>query len=207
MRVRAIAAGSEHCLALTTDGRVLSWGNAEPPPENLRDVTAIAAGTFVSLALLSDGSVVGWGATGVPDGLRDVTAIAAGGGMCFATQTDGTVVGWGKHFVHDAMAAIEWQASSPPSVVSKSGGFALSIDANGAVSRQKLGDFMMGAVPDPPPGASRSVASVGAGFAHGLAVLEDRSVLTWAEQDQLRDANLTPPTNLKDVVALSIIHI
>jgi len=203
MRVRAIAAGSEHCLALTTDGRVLSWGNAEPPPENLRDVTAIAAGTFVSLALLSDGSVVGWGATGVPDGLRDVTAIAAGGGMCFATQTDGTVVAWGKHFVHDAMSAIEWQASSPPSVVSKSGGFALSIDANGAVSRQKLGDFMMGAVPDPPPGASRSVASVGAGFAHGLAVLEDRSVLTWAEQDQLRDANLTPPTNLKDVVAVA----
>ena len=75
MRVRAIAAGSEHCLALTTDGRVLSWGNAEPPPENLRDVTAIAAGTFVSLALLSDGSVVGWGATGVPDGLRDVLSL------------------------------------------------------------------------------------------------------------------------------------
>ena len=203
MRVRAIAAGSEHCLALTTDGRVLSWGNAEPPPENLRDVTAIAAGTFVSLALLSDGSVVGWGATEVPDGLRDVTGIAAGGGMCFATQTDGTVVGWGRHFVHGAMAAIEWQASSPPSVVSRSGGFALSIDANGAVSRQKLGDFMMGAVPDPPSRASRSVASVGAGFAHGLAVLEDRSVLTWAEQDQLRDANLTPPTNLKDVVAVA----
>lgn len=203
MRVRAIAAGSEHCLALTAHGTVLSWGNAEPPPEDLRDVKAIAAGTFVSLALLSDGSVVGWGATEVPDGLRDVTAIAAGGGMCFATQSDGTVVGWGKHFVHDAITAIEWQASSPPSVISRSGGFALSIDANGAVSRQMLGDFMMGAVPDPPSLASRSVASVGAGFAHGLAVLEDRTVLTWAEQDQLRDANLTPPTNLKDVVAVA----
>lgn len=202
MNVRAIAAGSEHCLALTADGTVLSWGNVEPPPENLRDVKAIAAGTFVSLALLSDGSVVGWGATEVPDGLRDVTAIATGGGMCFATRRDGAVVGWGKHFAHEAVTAIEWQLSSPPSVISKSGGFALWIDTDGAVCREKLGDFMMGAVPEPPAPASRSVASVGAGFAHGLALLEDGTVLTWADQDQLRGADLMPPTDLKDVIAV-----
>ena len=146
MKVLAIAAGSEHCLALTSDGTVLSWGNAPEPPNGLRDVIAIAAGTYVSLALRSDGSVVGWGATEIPADLRDVVAIAAGGGMCFATRRDGSVVGWGKHNAFDPFAPVPWDGRFPPAAVSRSGGFALSINDDGlsATLRRPSGDSVAG---------------------------------------------------------------
>lgn len=203
MRVRAIAAGSEHCLALTTDGRVYSWGNAPKPPDNLHSVVAIAAGTYVSLALLADGSVVGWGATEVPVDLADVTSIAAGGGMCFAVRRDGVVVGWGKHNHFDPVQDVPWPLDSPPAALSRSGGFALSIDASGGVERHRLGDFMMGEVPEPPSSAAFGVTSVAAGFAHALALKDDGSVITWANDDQMVTAELTTPAALRDVAAVA----
>jgi alpha-tubulin suppressor-like RCC1 family protein len=82
-----VAAGCRHSLALTSDGRVLSWGNEEYGQRaqveqgyfdvvrgifwNVQEVkglgtggavpTAIAAGCNFSLALLSDGTVWAWG--------------------------------------------------------------------------------------------------------------------------------------------------
>ncbi|MEW2625662.1 chromosome condensation regulator RCC1, partial [Streptomyces sp. NPDC048106] len=76
--VTAIAAGSEHSLALTSDGRVLAWGSnyygqlgdgtttdrSTPVEVHLpagAQVTAITAGYYHSLALTSDGRVLAWG--------------------------------------------------------------------------------------------------------------------------------------------------
>lgn len=75
--VAAIAAGTDHGLALLSDGKVMAWGyNAfgqlgdgmkggfsDVPVlvSGLSGVTAIAAGADYSLALLSSGEVVGWG--------------------------------------------------------------------------------------------------------------------------------------------------
>jgi alpha-tubulin suppressor-like RCC1 family protein len=77
-RVTAVAVGSSHSLALTSDGTVLTWdvssygapGNGSPPgiyhpvavdlPAGVR-VTAIAAGGDQSLALTADGRVLAWG--------------------------------------------------------------------------------------------------------------------------------------------------
>jgi alpha-tubulin suppressor-like RCC1 family protein len=82
--VIAIAAGGEHWLALTSDGRVLAWGDNEsgdlgngttvstgnefgaPTPAQVAlpagtQVTAIAAGTEDSQAVTSDGRVLAWG--------------------------------------------------------------------------------------------------------------------------------------------------
>jgi alpha-tubulin suppressor-like RCC1 family protein len=80
--VTAIAAGSDHALALLGDGEVAAWGGngdgqlgdgAEGGTSNLptavpglSGVTAIAAGAHHSLALLSGGSLVAWGYN--PDG-------------------------------------------------------------------------------------------------------------------------------------------
>jgi alpha-tubulin suppressor-like RCC1 family protein len=80
--VTAIAAGSEHALALLADGEVSTWGgngagqlgngakggmsNMPTPVANLSGVTAVAAGAHHSLALLSGGSVLAWGYN--PDG-------------------------------------------------------------------------------------------------------------------------------------------
>ncbi|MDQ3630674.1 MAG: DUF1963 domain-containing protein [Actinomycetota bacterium] len=76
-RIRAVAAGNQHSLALTDDGSVLSWGwnfhgaLGTGSRENRRrpgpviglpgPVVAIAAGAYHSLALLEDGAVMAWG--------------------------------------------------------------------------------------------------------------------------------------------------
>jgi hypothetical protein len=92
----AIAAGFQHCVALTAEGRVVAWGVNDAGqcnvPLGLQRVTAIAAGTYHTVALKDDGTVVSWGKVAsdvvagaplwdayVPVGLRGATAIAAGG--------------------------------------------------------------------------------------------------------------------------------
>ena len=62
----AIAAGNEHCLALTAEGRVVAWGNNDVgqtsvPVAALTDVVKIAAGPFSSIALKKDGTIITWG--------------------------------------------------------------------------------------------------------------------------------------------------
>ncbi|NDK29323.1 DUF11 domain-containing protein [Streptomyces sp. TR1341] len=77
-QLTAFAAADDHSLALTSDGRVLAWGQgsygqlgdgtatssttpvAVHLPEGVT-VTAIAAGLYYSLALTSDGRVLAWG--------------------------------------------------------------------------------------------------------------------------------------------------
>ncbi|ORJ53140.1 beta-propeller fold lactonase family protein, partial [Geothermobacter hydrogeniphilus] len=79
--IRAVAAGLDHSLALTEDGRVLAWGgnahgqlgdgsrvnHPKPTPVTdaagtpLTEVVAIAAGYGHSLALRRDGSLFAWG--------------------------------------------------------------------------------------------------------------------------------------------------
>ena len=75
--VQAVAAGNQHSLALTTDGAVVAWGNANRNqnivPDSIKHidadgtehdgktVTAIAEGFNHCLALTEDGEVVAWG--------------------------------------------------------------------------------------------------------------------------------------------------
>ena len=58
----AIAAGTEHTVALRRGGTVVTFGNAtESGPPGLSGVKAIAAGYHCTLALKEDGRVVVWG--------------------------------------------------------------------------------------------------------------------------------------------------
>lgn len=56
----AIAAGSDHCVALKSDGSVVVWGYSgagqTTVPSQLRNVVAIGAGDSHSLAVVSDGT-------------------------------------------------------------------------------------------------------------------------------------------------------
>ncbi len=75
-RCVAIAAGTDHLLALTDDGSVVGWGEngagqIDVPLPN-EDFVAIAAGDLFSCGMKSDGRVLLWGAainggSGVPD--------------------------------------------------------------------------------------------------------------------------------------------
>uniref|UniRef100_A0A7S0WHD4 RCC1-like domain-containing protein n=1 Tax=Chlamydomonas leiostraca TaxID=1034604 RepID=A0A7S0WHD4_9CHLO len=93
-KVKAIAAGARHCLALTADGKVLTWGIGsqgqlgrvpaftqenqpdgkvlfKPSPVNLASaglgrspVVAIATGTYTSFVITKSGEVAAWGLNG-----------------------------------------------------------------------------------------------------------------------------------------------
>ncbi|GIP09184.1 hypothetical protein J1TS5_13540 [Paenibacillus macerans] len=123
--IQAIAAGTNHSLALTKSGDVYSFGlglfgrlghgdtdsQLEPKKiEGLSDIQAIAAGDFHSLALTKSGDVYsfGNGTSGLGHGntedqstpkkiesLSDVQAIAAGGNHSLALTKSGEVYSFG----------------------------------------------------------------------------------------------------------------
>ena len=63
--VAAIAGGSEHTIALTSNGTVVCWGynywGQCNPPAGLASVTQIAGGSEHTIALKSDGTIACWG--------------------------------------------------------------------------------------------------------------------------------------------------
>ena len=104
--VTAIAAGSQHAMALKTNGTVVAWGwnyfgQATPPP-GLSQVVSIACGAAHSLALKADGTVVAWGdntwgQTNVPSGLTNVIEISTAGNHSLARLADQSIVAWGEN--------------------------------------------------------------------------------------------------------------
>jgi trimeric autotransporter adhesin len=117
----ALAAGSQHALALKADGRVLAWGTGTnvvflgpgyqtnaygqtQVPQGLTNVVAIAAGSYHNVALKADGTVAAWGfnsggQTNVPPSATNIIAIAAGYAHCLGLRADGTIIAWGTNHV------------------------------------------------------------------------------------------------------------
>jgi alpha-tubulin suppressor-like RCC1 family protein len=169
----SVSAGSQHSLALKTDGTVLSWGRdfagqlgndtdfldqATPVlVENATEVVAISAGGFHSLALRSDGTVLSWGwdycgqvtqATPVivPE-LYDIVAVSAGGSHSLALNSRGEVFAWGCNDY--------WQ----------------------------LGNQGSWHQPVPTQTKLKSIVAVSAGGQFSLALRSDGSVLSWGRGD------------------------
>ena len=187
-RVKAIAAGAEHTIALTEDGKVLAWGanwagqlgdgatvpQSTPVPVKSQDgqgrlegIIAIAAGTEHSVALRDDGTVWAWGGNRygqLGDGTTDernrpvqvrgkageghlegITAIASGVGHTVALKDDGTVWVLGRSDLH------EW-------------------DESNCFPRQvkiKAGEYLTG------------ITAIAAGEEHTVALREDGTVWAW----------------------------
>ena len=162
--VIAIAAGSSHSLALTSDGCVYSWGSnqtgqlgnssyssvATTPVAVVtsgvlsgKTVVAIAAGSGHSLALTSDGNVFTWGrgdsgqlgnnnlnntyapvavlTSGVLAG-KSVTRIAAGANHCEVIASDGRTYSWGDNqYSQLGDNSYNFYALSPVAVVTNLG--------------------------------------------------------------------------------------
>jgi hypothetical protein len=197
----AVAAGTDHALALDDRGQVCAWGDDSvgqtDVPDGLSDVIAIAAGDRFSLALRSDGTVVAWGAndlgqTNVPP-VTGVIEIAAGDGFALALKADGTVVGWGDASrgaipVPSGLAGV--------TAISAGGCHGLALLTNGTVVA--WGDNSYGQS-DVPPRLMR-VASISAGGDFSLALLTNGTVVAWGDNSY---GQLDVPGEVANVTAIS----
>jgi alpha-tubulin suppressor-like RCC1 family protein len=125
--VVAVAAATQHALALTAAGSVWSWGangsgqlgigttstseSTPRPVSSLSGIVAVAAGGSFSAALASDGTLWVWGENGegqlglgdtndrlVPtQALAGVAQMALGGAHVVALKSDGSVWTWGRN--------------------------------------------------------------------------------------------------------------
>lgn len=131
-RIDQVVGGNFHTLAVTRDGRLLSWGRnnygqlgdgsttsrgapgaVELPEEDT--ITQVAAGSSHSLAVTSDGRVLSWGRNhfgqlgdgttdsrgtpgevDLPDGVT-VTHVAAGAAHGLALTSDNQLLAWGEN--------------------------------------------------------------------------------------------------------------
>jgi hypothetical protein len=198
----AVAAGTDHALALDGHGRAGAWGDDSvgqtDVPAGLSGVVAIAAGDGFSLALRSDGTVAAWGAnnlgqTGVPGNLTEVTAVAAGKGFALALKADGTVVGWGD----DRYGALPVPSGlAGVTAISAGDCHALALRRDGTVVA--WGDNSYGQVAVPP--RLKRVTSISAGGDFSLAVLDGGTVVAWGDNGY---GQLDVPTDLRNVTAIS----
>jgi len=205
--VTAIAAGTQHTLALKSDRTVYAWGNnvygQTNVPANLNNVVAIACGGYHDLALKSDGTVVGWGdtlqapvygqATNNP-AATNVVAIAAGAQHSLALRADGTVVAWGYSF--DGAITIPPTANNVIAIAAGSG-FSAALRANGTVVQ-----WGTGLANYPVPSNLSNVVAISGSATHCTALRNDGSVVSWGyEYVGLASSNVPP--DLANVIAIA----
>lgn len=194
--VTAVAVGTNHSLALHTDGSVSAWGDnthgqlgsscsdcrhherLDLPPS-----AAIAAGYDHAHALTTQGHVISWGAallthhdtttpTPVPQ-LERVQAIAAGRAHALALHDDGSVSAWGAN-----------------------GFYELGVSASDAGR----------AAPVPVPGPTR-ITQVSAGHGFSLALDRDGRVWSWGEHTLPRgDGTYQPPRLVRGLNTTTRVH-
>jgi len=198
-----VAYSRARALAVTADGRVVTWGRipyrrwnrpyVRKPDWLLRDVRAVAAGADYYLALTRDGRVVAWGRNDrgqceVPPDLPPVEAVAAGFRHSLAVTAEGRVVAW-RHNVYG-------QCDVPadlPSVVAVAATYkcSLALTADGDVvswgSDRNL---------DVPPGLK--AVAVATSDDHALAVTPEGQVVAWGSNAY---GQCDVPTDLPPVVS------
>ncbi|HET9730281.1 MAG TPA: hypothetical protein VFR41_12700 [Acidimicrobiia bacterium] len=193
--VVAIAAGSNHGLAVTARGTVFAWGHNKS-------------------GQLGDGSRTDRTTPAEIAGLQNVRAIAAGFGFSMALEADGTVLAWGNNQSgqlgdgnapedHDRPAPVHGlRAGSGVVEIAAGSSFALVRKADGSVwawgngTSGQVGDGTKGKQSAPTQvrglGPGSQVVGISAGGAHALAVKADGSVVAWGHNasGQLGDGTI-----------------
>jgi alpha-tubulin suppressor-like RCC1 family protein len=178
--VVAIAAGAQHGLAVTADGRVWAWGQN-------------------TLGQLGLGAPSAPRTTPAPvPGLADVVGVAAGISHSLAWQRDGTLWAWGQNSfgqlgtgtTADAAAPVRVRDLAAVAGAAAGGMHSLAVLRDGAAwawGANQQGQLGNGAatdvpLPQPLPVAVRGLSgatAVAAGVAHSLALDADGRVWTW----------------------------
>jgi len=170
--VTAVAAGSEHSLALRADGTVWAWGSD-------------ASGE------LGDGATTDSSSPVRTVGLPAVTAIAAGNGFSLALTSDGAVWGWGDDTSGElgdnhvrTISAVPVQAIGLPQVVAIAvgSGTSLALAADGTVWAWGAGPCVNSAEPVQLHLAGLTgIVAIAAGGDHALAIGPGGSLWAWGD--------------------------
>jgi len=182
--VVAVAAGTDHSLALRSDGTVWAWGgdrygqlgdgansSAQPTPvqvTGLTGVTKIAAGGLFSLALRSDGTVWAWGYNAVGE---------LGNGTTADSNVPVQVTGLARI---TAIAAAEGDSAMAIRTYPKTG--VTSVWTWGSNDAGQLGDGTLSShlVPEQVTGiGARGIVGIAVGDGFELALGADGSVWAW----------------------------
>ena len=200
----AITSGTEHSLALRSDGTVVAWGRNSwgqlNVPAGLTNIVSIAAGTAHSFALRSNGTVVHWGANyygsaNIPAGLTNVIAITSGTHCGVALKSDGTVVAWGLDLYGQATVPT---GLSNVVAIAAGGGHVLALKSDGTVVA--WGSNVDGE--STVPAGLNNVVAIAASEAgsHNLALKRDGTVVQWGANHYGQG---NTPAGLSNVVAIA----
>jgi hypothetical protein len=199
----AISAGDAHALALTSDGRVVAWGdnsaNQTNVPSDLSNVVAIAAGSSHSLALQADGTVRGWGdntfgESTPPAGLTNVVAVSAGNYFSLALKADGTVTAWGTH---SPFGETDVPADLTNAIAVSAGiEHGLALRSDGTVTGWGQGPYVM---------SLSNIVAVSDGNGLSLALSANGSVFAWGMEKRCGSTLSYPsvPADLTNAIAIA----
>jgi hypothetical protein len=198
----AISLGSQHALALQSDGKIVAWGadyNGQGEvPESVGRAQMISAANEHNLAVRTNGTVAAWGSDSYaesepPTGLSGVVSVAAGDWHGLALKNDGTVVGWGNNLNGEANPRAGLRGVV---AIAAGGSHSLALLSDGTVVG--WGNDAEGQA-KPPPGLS-NVVEIAAGEAHSMALLADGTVVCWGVNS---NGELIPPSGLERVTGIA----
>jgi len=187
-----ISLSAGYCLALKTDGSLLSLRNSDgqistdTPSGN--SFIAISAGSTnydneedeyirsYSLALKNDGTIVAWGNNdygqcNVPTGIT-CRSISAGATHCLALKTDGSLVSWGA----SGSDLCNVPVGNDFIAVSAGPGYSLALKSNGKIIAWGSNNLGQCNVP-----TGYYYTAISAGVTHCLALKTDGSVVGWGD--------------------------
>ena len=195
--VTAIAAGSDHSLALLSNHTVMAWGSN-------------------SSGQLGDGTTARSNVPVAVSGLSGVVAIAAGGEHSLALLENGTVTAWGSNSygqlgnnsTEPSDVPVPVSGLSAVAAISAGDSHSLALLGNGTVMawgynfQGQLGDGTTTDrhVPVAVSGLSGAIAVAGGGF-HSLALLRNGTVAAWGANGsgQLGDGSRTGPERCGEI--------
>jgi hypothetical protein len=151
----------DYKLAVTSDGRVVTWGSFPFPEATIPGVVTAAGGWAHVIALKTNGTVVEFDFDSGPAevaGLSNVVAVAAGGTHSVALKADGTVVAWGENFSQ--------QLNVPPGLsnvvaIAAAEDQTLALKSDGTMAA--WGHLYFGGDINPPAGLSNVIAIAASG--------------------------------------------
>lgn len=205
--VVAIDGGGTQALALTSDGKVTSWGDSYGgPPSSLQDkkVIAISAGYSHSLAVTDDGKIVGWGDNSdgkavLPAYLARFrfTAVAAGGTQSLGLTTDGLVIPWGGTSHNETAMPTALNGKQVTAIAT---GFShnLALTSDGQVAA--WGDGYQEGVYAVPALQGQTVVAVAAGTYADVALTSEGRVIGFGPEARYSDV---PAAAQNDIIAIA----